>query len=251
MAFSTEMFLIKGWLLKKVFPRHLKNLEEIKKYSPQTVKQLVEDIEKSVDLSGWGLVHIVYAAPQSWGWEIIFKFVYPLMIKGSYLPYYDLLVGFTNQTIQADQLLWEAANQKDSKTKRVLVENYLEKYGSRVDDADISKPTLREQPEVVEQMMIMYENTKSPLERLKEAEKRRYLATKEALNRLTIPKSLFLHFLKWVQSNTHLREERRFYEFVMDYYVRRMILRLAELLKMDKQAIFSKTWGEIKHAAYY
>ena len=246
----TEMFLVREWLLGKIIPRHIKNLELVKKWQNEAKeKGLIEVIKKSVDLSAWGMINIVYAAPQSWGWEIVFRILYPFVVRPNGIYCSDLLVGFPNKTVEADQLMWEAANEADPESRRKLMDQYLEEYGSRVDDVDLAKPTLRENVEAVTALVELYKDSESPRRSVEKAQKRRETATREIAGYLRVPKSWFLSFLKLVQNNVQLREDRRFYEFVMDYYLRQMIFKLADNLKISRKEIFNKSWKEIKHAA--
>ena len=246
----TEMFLIRQWLLRAVIPRHLENLDKIKKlcenfeqFSPQEKINMVEQV---ADASSWGIVRIGYAALPSWGWEIIFRAIYPLLVKSDEVPYVDLLIGFGNKSVEADQLFWQAANSREPATKQQLLSSYLEKYGSRVDDIDLAKPTLREQPEVITSLLKLYKGTGSPEERLGAAVKYRERSITLANANLKIPKTLFNKLLKIVQNNVQLREDRRFYEFTMDYYLRQMLIKLAKQLNIPD--IFNITWREVRHA---
>ena len=134
LAFITEMFLVRRWLLEKIIPQQLKNFEIVKsqyeRLDGMTVKDLVKTIEKSVRLSSWGIVNITYAAPQSWGWEIIFRALYPLLVKPCEISYSDLLVGFQNKTIESDQLMWKAVNENVPEVHRKIINQYLEEFGS-------------------------------------------------------------------------------------------------------------------------
>ena len=45
-----------------------------------------------------------------------------------------------------------------------------------------------------------------------------------------------------------LREDRRFYEFSCDYYLRKMILELGYELNIPETDIFNLTWQKLKNA---
>ncbi len=254
-TFIVEMIIVRKWLLTKIIPRHMQNLKEVKdKYSQMgnlSAERLSLEVEKCIDLSAWGIVNIAYAAPQSWGWEIIFKLIFPFLVKTASIKPTDLLIGFKNKTVESDQFLWKVANENNSKRQQSMLQKYMELYGSRTDDVDLAKPTLREKTATIQSLINLYKSIVSPQERQKNIKKLREKATNLSLVNLRIPKRYFLSFLSLVQKNVQLREDRRFYEFVMDYYIRQMILRLNKILNLDNGIIFSTPWDEIKKAVHH
>ena len=251
-TFLIEMFTLRAWLLNVILPRHLKNLETVRRMLNDLDKDssadLIKKIEDSVKFSSWAIINIGYVALPSYGWEIIFKFAHKLLV-GRAIPYQELLIGFYNKSIEADQALWKVAQERNVSRKSFLRSKFLNEYGSRVDDIDLSKPTLREQPQVVDQLIQLYKNTISPKARLQEAAAKRQKAEAELWSKLFIPKYLFLPFLRTVQKNVQLREDRRFWEFLMDFYIRQMLFKLAVLRGVKRQMIFTKSWRNLKHAA--
>jgi len=43
-----------------------------------------------------------------------------------------------------------------------------------------------------------------------------------------------------------LREDRRFYEFAMDYKIRTMLLELGKRKKIAESELFNESWEELK-----
>ena len=244
-----ELFTLRRYYEMQAVPKHIRNIKRIKKSSVEidgvAIKQLVKIIDDSVRLSSWGLVNIGYVGLSAWGWEIIFKAVYPLVTKSD-VPYQSLLVGFKNKVTDSDQALWEIAQEKDEKKREKALEKYLSEYGSKVDDLEISKPTLREQPKVVKKLLELYKKTTSPLVILEKQKGKRIESTKTTVDSLRISKSIFFRFLKRVQENVALREDRRHYHFIADFYIRRMLLRLAKQLGISEAQIFSMSWKDIR-----
>jgi len=145
-----EMFALYRWYEKQVLPIHFKNIstirESFKKMETFSISELISQIEESVKRSAWSIIHIVYLALPSWGWEIVFKALYPFLVSDKRIPYQYLLIGFSNKTVEADQELWKIAQEKNLTTQKKLLEQYLEIFGSRVEDIDLAYPTLRERP---------------------------------------------------------------------------------------------------------
>ena len=218
-----ELFTLKKYYENKAVPKHLENVKEVKKLFDESKEysnnQLVESVESSVKLSSWGMVNITYVGLSAWGWEIIFKILYPF-ITTSKISYSNLLIGFKNKATDSDQMLWEVAQEKDRQKQKIKLDEYLLEYGSKVDDLEISKPTLREQPNVIKKLLELYLETESPSKLLKERQNKRDVDIQSVSENLRIPKGIFYSFLKIVQENVRLREDRRHYHFIADYYIR-------------------------------
>lgn len=244
-----ELFTLKKYYETKALPKHLKNIELVKKLFEESKKvtnsQLVKSIEKSVKLSTWGMVNITYVGVSAWGWEIVFRILYPLL-SNSKIHYSNLLIGFKNKATDSDQLLWEVAQEKDKENQKIKLEEYLSEYGSKVDDLEISKPTLREQPKLVKKLLELYSETESPTKLLKVQQNKRDGDVQSVSENLKIPRSLFHLLLKKVQENVVLREDRRYYQFIGDYYVRAMLIELSKRLSLKENEIFTKSWDNIK-----
>lgn len=247
-----ELFSLKKYYETKALPKHIENVEHVKNLFEQSkrasVKQLVKIIDDSVRFSSWGLVNMAYVGLASWGWEIVFKILYPFITSTKY-PYQNLLIGFKNKATDSDQMLWEVAQEKNKEKQKIELEKYIFEYGSKVDDLEISKPTLREQPKVINKLLELYSETRSPATSLEEQRRKREEDTQIVLKNLRIPKSIFNLLLKTVQENVALREDRRHYHFIVDYYIRRMIIKLAGKLSLSENEIFALSWGNIRNKA--
>lgn len=247
-----ELFFLKRYYETQALPKHLKNIERVKALFKQskeaTAKELVRIIDDSVRLSSWGLVNIAYVGLSAWGWEIIFKTLYPF-ITSSKISYQNLLVGFKNKVMESDQMLWEVAKEKDKARSKKKLEQFIDEYGSKVDDLEISKPTLREQPKVIDKLIDLYSNLDSPISLLKRQESNREKDTSRVLENIRISKGMFNALLKIVQKNVVLREDRRHYHFIVDYYIRMMIIGLGQKLFLSENEIFNISWESIRNKA--
>lgn len=248
-----ELFSLRKWYLDSVLPKHLRHVERIKSMynnlEQSSLKSLVNMIEESVKRSTWGLVHIGYMAFPSWGWEYVLQALFPVLISSPGVSYRDLLVGFDNKTTEGDQFLWHIAREKGL-SKNTLLTEYLKEYGSKVDDVELALPTLREQPKVINHLIQLYQKTSSPLGVSKRAKQKRVEVTSMIVEHVRVAKTLFVKLLSIVQQNVSLREDRRHYEFLADFYTRQMVLRLAELLNIDKKEVFNVPWNQLKHRAH-
>ena len=250
LTLAWEMFSLLGWYEKRTLPQHLSKLDSIKssfeKLETYSTSQLKCQIEETTKKSAWSIINILYLALPSWGWEIIFLTLYPFLVSDKQIPYQNHLVGFGNKSTEADQCLWDTAQEKDHTIQNKLLENYLDIYGSRTEDLDLALPTLRERPKAITSLLVLYKRIPSPKFALELAKNKRDKSLKHVLKHLRIPKGIFLGLLKIVRKNVSLREDRRYYEFQADYYLRQMLLRLAKLTNISSENIFNMSWDEVK-----
>lgn len=249
-----EMFTLRDWYRNKAFPTHKNNMAHVRnvfgKLDSFTISELVEQIDVVAQKSAWNMVHSGYLILPSWGWEIVFKILYPFLVSNKSIPYQNLLIGFNNKTVEADQKFWEVSQEKDISTQKKQLEQYLEEYGSRVDDLDIALPTLRERPKAVDSLLALSKISPSPKSRFASARVKREHSLKQVKKQLRIPPSAFNGLVEIVQKNVSLREDRRFYEFQADYYLRQMLLSLAKRISIPDVKLFNMSWKEVKNAAY-
>ena len=252
MALIYELLVLRNRYQKSILPQHLANLKTINLLYVQknnfSNQELIQMIQTSVKLSAWGLIHIGYVGIAAYGWEYVFKWLYPWLVKTREFNYHQLLVGFDNKTTEADQKLWEVAQIKDKLIQKKQLEKYLDGYGSRVEDVDLSLPTFREQTQAINKLLSLHSQLPAPASTVKNSKSKKELATQKVLKNLRIAKSIFTWLLTMTQQNVNLREDRRFYEFLADYQIRQMIFLLAKRLKIEKQDIFNKSWKELTHA---
>ena len=248
MYLLVELWTQEQWYKRKLLPRQKTNIELVNNLKTDgTNSDLIKSIELAVSLFAKGLVRIGYVGLAAWVWEILFKNLFSLFTITKKHHYTDLLIGIENITLEANQALWVVANEKDPNKKKHLYETFLESYGSRVDDMEIAYKTLREKPKALEKLLELNQDTPSPLkEHEKMAEK--YLQTRANVKTRT-PKPLFNKFVDKVRSNVALREDRRFYEFALDYKIRSMLLELGNRLNIPDEELFNKSWKELKNAA--
>ncbi len=249
-----EMFSLHEWHKKHVLPTHLKHISMIKllynKSETFSEMELVNQIEESVKKSAWNIVHSGYLVLPSWGWEIVFKTLYPFLVSDKQVPYQNLLIGFNNKTVEADQKLWEISQEKNLSIQKKLLEQYLEVFGSRVEDIDLAYPTLRERPKAIESLIALSKLTLSPKFLVETAGNKREQSLKQVYQHLRVPVPVFNWLLQIVQNNVTLREDRRYYEFQADYYLRQMLLSLAKRVKISEYKLFSMAWKEVKNAVH-
>lgn len=251
---ARELFTLRQWYEESVLPRHRKQLSIIRKTddrkSQTTTPNLVNHVEMAARQSAWSIINIGYLGVAAWGWEIIFRAIYPLLVTHDKIPYQNVLIGFNNKTTEADQRLWEIAQVKNRTQKNQLLSTYLDAYGSRTEDLDLAYPTLRERPKTIASLLILYQKTPSPQSLVKKAQQKREESLKQVLSALRIPQPVFLELLNLVQANVVVREDRRFYEFEADYYIRSLLFELATRVCIPKEKLFTMTWRQIKHTAY-
>lgn len=251
-----EMFVLKQHYFKSTLPRHTKNADKAKyqfdeiKNKKLTNIELVKYIEMFADYSAWGIINIGYLFIPSWGWEILIRLIYPLIVKTKDVPYQNLLIGFHNKTIEADEFLWQLSRESNGIKKAQMREEYIQKYGkNRVDDLDLKCPTLVENKKQLDTLIRLYEKTESPVARIETIMELRKQSMQTVLKNLRIPKVVFLIFIKIVQENVSLREDRRFHEFEFDYYIRQLLFKLADQNNISREVIFDSPWKELKYYA--
>jgi len=246
-----ELFALRGRYEKFVLPKHQKNLElvreEAKNLLKYSNKQIINFIEKTTQKSAWSIINIGYLALPSWGWEIVFKIFFPLLTKKTTILYQDLLIGFANKTTESNMALWEVSRISDPMQKKTELNKYLDNHGSRAEDLDLRHKTLRERPRAIEGLTKLYEKIESPQNRLNRAKEKRVEAENNIIVNLRVPKWFFHKILSITQKNVSLREDRRFYEFEFDYYIRAALLSLADRLQIPTDDIFNKSWDNIKY----
>ena len=209
----TLEFLILKKFYKKTLKRHLRIINKAKKLTKSkeglSIKKLIKSIEEIVIALTKGSLEIGYVGFASWGWELLFRAIYPLMVLTDKIPYHVLLIGFGNKTTEMDIALWKVANKNKS------LDKFLGHYGNRVQDVDLCYKTLREQPKVINQLVRLNKKIPNPDLKLKQAKTRRQKAIKQVVLDLRIPKVIFLWLLRQTQENVRLREDRRFIVFMV------------------------------------
>jgi len=240
-----EFWVLEHWYKNNLLPKHKRNIDCVNKMEISIdSKALISNIEKSVRMSAYGIVRIGYVGLASWGWEILFKIIYPLITKDNDNLYTDFLVGMPNKVLEFNQALWEVANEKDDKKKAMKNQDFLNKFGSVVDDMDLSYKTFREKPNAIESLLNLNKGAIEPnIDHQKMLS--RYQSTLNSV-KLIVPFSIFINLVAKVRANVALREDRRFYEFAMDYKIRTMLLELGKRKKIAESELFNESWEELK-----
>lgn len=247
-----EVFTLRNYYEFKAVPRQQKNFYLIKKQASKVKKtktrELVQIIEESVKISTKSLTDIAYCALAVIGWLVIFKALYSIITKSD-IHYHKLLLGLKNKEIESNQKLWEVSQIKDKEKQKTTLTKYLSEFGSKADDFELSKPTLTEQPKVINKLIELYSKTESPFSVVIRRKEIRDKATKRVLKNLRVPKSFFQFILKKTHDNIVIREGRRYYALLPSYYIRVLILELADRLEITHAKIFEMSWEEIKEKA--
>ncbi|HLB51370.1 hypothetical protein A3F07_04550 [candidate division WWE3 bacterium RIFCSPHIGHO2_12_FULL_38_15] len=240
-----ELWVLERWYKNNLLPYHIKNIDFVNKMEiPVDSNALIGNIEKSIRMSAYGIVRIGYVGLASWGWEMLFKFIYPLIARDKEYIYSDLLIGMPNKVLEFNQTLWEVANETDNSKKVMMYQSFLDKFGSVVDDMDLSFRTFREKPNAIKILLDLNKDTIEPdIDHQKTLN--RYQSTLNSV-KLIIPFPFFINLVNKVRANVVLREDRRFYEFVMDYKIRVMILELGKRKNIAESELFNKSWEELK-----
>jgi pyruvate,water dikinase len=173
-----------------------------------------------------------------------------------------LLSGLTgNITVKTNHELWKISNiiRNDKKLYEVIskckgskdwfdevkqktnneefvkiVNNYYEQYGHRLTCYDMVEKPIREQPQVILEMLQMYmsNNVSDPLESEKLKANERELLTKEIISSLPILKrGAFKQILKLTQTYFRLRENQQFYLMKNVPNLRNIVIELGKIFK--------------------
>jgi len=242
---SELIFLDKGFL-KGIQNKHNKSFDSIKKnYKANQLNNtnIISLIEKSSKDSAYSICRFGYLAIPSWGWEVVFKSLYSILTS-SKKDYRGLLIGFKNKSIEGDIKLWEVSQILDEGARNKELDEFLENYGNRSDGWDLKLPTLREHEDLIRSLLSLYKDSNSPQEKLDNAISKRLEAEKEVMEKLRVPV-----LLRKVQRNVSLREDRRFYEFEFDFFIRILLFKLAARIDLDVEDIFETSWRGIKKNA--
>lgn len=245
-----ELVWLRAHFLHHILPRHNNNQKEIikifKEYKMQSIAEQVRSIQRVADLSAWAIINIGYIGIAAWGWEIVFRLLYPLLVRHPKFPYYFLLVGFVNKTLEADQKLWEIARIQSDKNQKQDLNDYLEIYGSRGDDIDLSLSTFREQTAFIDSLLVTLPHVVSPLSLQKQQARKRVKNINQIVPSLRVPRSLFAWLLSRTQENVNLREDRRHYYFQPEYFLRQMIIELGARKGILQDQVFTHAWKELQ-----
>jgi rifampicin phosphotransferase len=171
----------------------------------------------------------------------------------------ELTQGFPSATMEADQALWEVGRLASGRLRDALLsgdsppgldslreveggdafvsafEAYLERYGWRTQDWDLSSPTWRERPEVPLAILrrTLAEDLPSPMEAVREAGRRRAAALATAEDRLAHDPEKLRQFRELAARTPNylgVKEGRALWQLTLNGVLRQAILRKSDFL---------------------
>lgn len=159
--------------------------------------------------------------------ESVLKILYSLLVKDSKTSNYsELLVGYPNKLLEADNAFWQVVQ------GRMTKEEYASKYGYRATDATLVKPTVGEDQEEFQHKIKTFGKmpppdfdliVKSAIERRGKREK---FVKQNFRDWVPFGRKLFNKTLTLARKYTTVREDRRFYYTMGSYPIRQACLEL-------------------------
>jgi hypothetical protein len=243
---------------KEILPKYKKEMTKLKKFDFKKApdKGLLAYLEKIMKLEAWIYVNSMYVGVHCVYSERLLRYAYKFLVKDEkWRNYNQLIRGFPNKTVEADQALWELARSIGKSSYKEKLSAFLEEYGHRVFDVDVVHPTLAEDKELLDNLVRIYSKvppSKSPGRLLEEAKKDRLKQEEFAFKNLRewIPFSrrIFEKILRFSQRYADIRESRPFYHLMAFSLSRKALLELGKRMVQLKEAddIFYLTHQEIE-----
>lgn len=247
----------KGWK-NEILPAYKRKMVELRQFGVKKAseKELLDYIENILKFEAWIIAHSMFLAIHCMFSERLLRFVYHLLVKDkNWRDYIQLMRGYTNKTIEADQKLWELAQAKGKTGYQKKLDSFIQEYGHRVFDVDVIHPTLAENKSLLNNLIRIYAKVpkeKRPYQLLAQAKKQRLKHEKIAFRnlRLWIPYSekIFTKILRFSQRYAALRESRPFYHLMAFSLARKALLELgSKIAQLEKpEDIFFLTYPEIQ-----
>lgn len=251
--FSNEywrLFLQSGFV--SLLPNYLRDVKVAKdRWSNQVIPHYLSEIEKisKIDLTSFSLndklqilrriaeneakffAESIYVIIYCLSTEIFLKLLYPIFVRNSKKEdYYELLLGFPDKGLEMDSVLWQVAQIKDEMKREKAKEDWINKYGHRIQDKDLISQTLGENKELINQYIKIYRKISDPSIKQKAAKEKRLRRVEFVMQNLrSIPffAGLFLRVLSYAQEYAKIRNSRPFY-YAGNKYMRRLLLDFAE-----------------------
>ncbi len=243
---------------KQILPKYKKEMSKLKKFDFKKAsnQDLLAYLEKIMKFEAWIVTNSMYVGLHCVYSEILLLYAYKFLVKdGNWRNYNQLIRGFPNKTIEADQALWELARSLKKPSYKDRLSAFVGEYGHRVFDIDVIHPTLAEDKDLLDNLIRIYSKvtpSKNPANQLKEAKKDRLKQEKFAFKNLRewvpLTRRIFEKILRFSQRYADIRESRPYYHLMAFSLSRKTLLelggRLAQLKKPDD--IFYLTHQEIE-----
>lgn len=246
--------------------QHENKIKKLMQSKPVTAKEIKAHLDAIIAENGLAWAYIIVTGISAKLSEKIFSTCFNTFVPSKYkLNYTQILSGYFNKSIEADEALWQVAmNAKyDEQLYNYLIsdrnktfeeigiynltwltelQTWLNNYGHRLFELDFSFPTLKEDTYIVLDIIKHYlENDKSLsphskfIENYQQSEEYRKLFVNEICKKALFGK-LLLRTFKLAENYSKIRENRPFYLHYGWPIMREDILRIAKLAK-DKNII--------------
>jgi len=216
--------------LNEALPSYQKKIDDLRKINLDNYKgkELIELLKDTVKTEGKLMAESVYTVLYAIFSEISLKIAYWVLIKDKNpLNYHELLIGYPDRGIKSDIRLWEIAQIKNKIEQDKLLHEWLEEYGYRIQDKDISYPTLGENIETVKTLLNIYKDSPNPQERVKISQTRREARERYVkVNLLPFTEFIFTKIKGSAQEYAQIRNSRPYY-YQGNQIIRKILLILA------------------------
>lgn len=135
-----EIRVAKARWIEDVVPKYQNKIDSIKiiDLKEKSIKELLQLLKEMAELEGWFFSEALHVGFICGLTEILLKVTFNYFVKNASSDYYhNLLLGFPDKGLESDTKLWEIAQSKDSPEKLKRVEDWIEKYGHRIQDKDV------------------------------------------------------------------------------------------------------------------
>jgi hypothetical protein len=254
--FLKELRVAKTRWLEKVLPAYQKQIDKVSEidYGKLDIRDKLSLLKELADLESHFLAESIYVAMFCASIEILLKFFYALSVKKAKPgDYYELLLGFPDKGLEMDSKLWKITQVKNGDKRDKEIDEWIEKYGYRVQDKDLIFPTLGEKRNLIESYVQLYQNIPDPgLKRQFSEEKRKAREKLVERNIWNFPylKKIVWRIIKLAQEYAKIRNSRPFY-YQGNKYLRRTLVTIAKELNFFDEVndIFFLRFSELEEIA--
>lgn len=242
-------------------PQHETKIKELAQQDLKTATEIKAHLYKVIDANGLAWAYIILTGICAKLSEKVFSVLFNIFASSKYnLTYSNILSGYFNKSIEADEALWQLAIKvkKDKKLLDYILlgNNNLEKmsqlnqewennlkhwiniYGHRLFELDFVSPSIKDNPSIALNIIRTYlQNTTSNasprhkyLDSLQKAESSRDLFFNKICKNAILG-SLLLKSFKIAENYAKIRENRPFYLHLGWHLMRKDILMLAKIAK--------------------
>ena len=217
---------------RQVLPAYQKEIDKVKIMDLEKFRQdkLIEILEKISELESKLMAESVYVVLYAISSEVMVKIAYGLLVRDAEkINYHELLIGFPDAGLEADAQLWKISR-LTGKNRQSKIQDWICRFGHRIQDKDILYPTLGENLEMIDNLIRIYRSATDPKQRIEAAVTRRLAREKLAAENLhSIPgvKVVFGKIKQIAQDYAKIRNSRPFY-YQGNHQIRRILLALAK-----------------------